>query len=233
MVALSRDNFMMNLARETDLRRVFERLPGALPGPAAPLRLLRPPSVDELLDRLDPDEPGAEERIPYWAEHWPSADALLRWMASGRGPRRPGRALELGSGLGSVGMAALRQGWDIRLSDRDPEALALLRVNLARNGLDPDRALHLDWRSPSHGRFDTIIAADILYERIFVEELERFLIGSLSADGRALIAEPWRPVAEAAVALFARTFRMKIHPLRARVEGRWRPVRLLELRPRI
>jgi ETFB lysine methyltransferase len=221
---------MTRLACEADLRAVFERLPGPLPGPAAPLRLLRPPSVDELLDRLDPDDPEAEERIPYWAEHWPSADALLRWLAAGRAPQRPGRALELGSGLGSVGMAALRMGWNIQLSDRDPEALDLLRINLARNGLDPRRALQLDWRDPPPACFDTILAADILYERSFGEQVARFLTRALAPGGRAFIAEPRRPVAETAIDIFARSFRMRILPLRARVDERWRPVRLLELR---
>ncbi len=221
---------MTDLAPQSELRPTFERLPGPLPGPSAPLRLLCPPSVDALLDRLDPDEPGAEERIPYWAEHWPSADALLRWLVAGRGPRRPGKALELGCGLGRLGMAALRMGWDLQLSDRDPEALALLRINLERNGLSPNRALRLDWRESAPERFDTILAADILYEQIFTDQIAAFLKDALNPGGRAFIAEPWRPVAEPAVAAFARSFRMRMIPLRARVGKCWRPVRLLELR---
>jgi hypothetical protein len=58
------------------------RLPG-LPGA---LRLLRPPSVDALLERLDPAAPGADARIPYWAELWPSSLALAAWLLRGAAP---------------------------------------------------------------------------------------------------------------------------------------------------
>lgn len=201
-----------------------------LPGPVAPLRLLCPESVDALLERVDPDSPGAEERIPYWADLWPSADGMVRWLFSGLAPRRPGSALELGCGLGLVGMAALRLGWRIDLGDRDPDAVALAGRNLAANGLDPRRARLVDWRDPPDARYDSILAADILYEQAFAEPLTHFLSAALAPGGRAYLAEPGRPVAGAALAAFAERFRIRQRSLRARVDGCWRVLRLIELR---
>ena len=180
---------------------------------------------------MDPGAPGAEDHIPYWAELWPSADAMIRWLTAGGGPVRPGRALEIGCGLGLVGMAALRMGWSIDIADRDRAAVELLRANLAANGMAPARAMVLDWDEapPASGRYDTILAADILYEKAFAAPLARFFTRSLAPGGRVYLAEPGRPVSEFALERFRREFRMRLRPLRARVDGRWRAVRLIEL----
>lgn len=200
-----------------------------LPELRGALRLLRPPSVDSLLETLDAEAPGAEERIPYWAELWPSSLALAGWLIGGRGPRRPGPALELGCGLGLAGLVALRLGWDIELADRDPQACALARGNLAQNGLDPRRVRELDWNGPPPARYATLIAADILYERAFAEPLARFLAAALLPGGRAYFVEPGRPVAEACLARLGVDFAISIRPLRARVDGRWHSLRLIAL----
>lgn len=200
-----------------------------LPRLSGALRLHVPPSVDSLLEALDPDAPGVEERIPYWAELWPSSLALAAWLAAGGGPRRPGRALELGCGLGLAGLVALRLGWDLELADRDATACALARRNLARNGLDPRRVCELDWQAPPRARYATLIAADILYERAFAEPLARFFEAALLPGGRAYLVEPGRSVAEPCLERFAVDFTLRVRPLRARVEGRWRPLRLIVL----
>lgn len=204
------------------------RLPG-LPGV---LRLLRPPSVDALLDRLDPAAPGAEERIPYWAELWPSSLALAAWLLAGRGPRRPGPSLELGCGLGLVGLVALRLGWDLELADRDPSACALARLNLARNGFDPERVRRLDWNAAPLARYATVLAADILYERAFADPLARFLGAALTTDGRAYIAEPGRAVAAPCLERLAADFALRELPLRAPRGARRQALRLIVLAPR-
>ncbi len=200
-----------------------------LAGLQTPLRLLTPPSVDELLDRIDVSAPDAEDRIPYWAELWPSGAGLAHWLLAGGGPRRPGRALEIGCGLGLVGLVALRLGWDIVLSDRDETACLWAARNLALNGFDPDRVRRLDWREAAAERFDSILGADVLYERAFAPPLLRFLDSALAPGGRALLAEPGRPVAEDALALFAERGTLRIHAGRCRVRGRWRPLRILEI----
>ena len=60
--------------------------------------------LDVLLEEIDPVSFAEDERLPYWAELWPSAVALARYAIqhldlTGR------RVLELGCGLGLVGVA--------------------------------------------------------------------------------------------------------------------------------
>jgi len=186
--------------------------------------------VDPLLEALDENAPDAEERIPYWAEPWPSGEALIRFLLSEQAPRRPGPVLDLGCGLGLAGMAALRRGWDVELADFHEDAVELLRENLALNGWDPGRARRLDWRRPPPRRWRTVLAADVLYEAPFAAQLADFLDAALEPGGRALIAEPHRPVAEEGLTLLAARFAGRLRAGRSRAGGRWRPVRILQLR---
>lgn len=59
------------------------------------LSVLRPADADALLDEEAFER---EERLPYWAELWPSGVALARLLSVRS--LRGARVLELGSGLG-------------------------------------------------------------------------------------------------------------------------------------
>jgi predicted nicotinamide N-methyase len=72
--------------------------------------------------------------------------------------------------------------------DWAPDAIALLARNAARNDLRLD-AVHADWRS-FDGRFELVLAADLLYERRNVDALLEVL-PSLAPE--VLLAEPGRP----------------------------------------
>ncbi len=200
-----------------------------LPGPLGRLILERPASAEALLEDLDDDHPEAESLIPYWADPWPSAEGLIRFLASSRRPRPRGEALELGAGLGLLGLAALRLGWDLSLSEFHPQALPWLRRNLEINGFSPERALTLDWREAPPRRWRTILASDVLYERPFAGQIADFLEAALEPGGRAWIAEPGRPIADEGIALLAARFDLRLRVSRSRVESRWWPIRILEI----
>jgi len=207
-----------------------ERQSLRLPGRLGRLSLSRPGSAETLLDLLDPADPESESLIPYWADAWPSAEGLLRFLASPKGPRMRGRGLEIGAGLGILGMGALRMGWNLELSDFHPDSLYWLRLNLAANGFEVKRALGLDWREPPPKRWPVILASDILYEAPFAADLAKFLGAVLEPGGKAWIAEPGRSVAEAGIELLSRRFTLRIHRSRSRAEGSWKPIRVIELR---
>ncbi|MDP6418823.1 MAG: hypothetical protein QF492_06745 [Candidatus Krumholzibacteria bacterium] len=201
-----------------------------LPETLGSLELQLPPGVEELFESMDTDDSDAEDRIPYWAEIWPSADGLIRFLLSGRGPSRPGLALELGSGLGLAGLAALRMNWNLYLSDFRPEALEYLRINLKNNGYAPERARLVDWRSKPLLQYNSILGSDILYEQRFLEPLSHFLQEALLPGAAAWIAEPGRPVSDAIVHGFREHFRVREHAARSRVDGKWKRIRVLEIR---
>jgi predicted nicotinamide N-methyase len=125
------------------------------------LALLRPEAPEALIDE---DAFEQDEFLPYWAELWPAAIALAEALPDVRGLR----VVELGCGLGVTSLVAAARGADVVATDWAEDAIALLRENAARNGLDVDAAVR-DWREPWQERFDLAVAADVLYEQRNVE----------------------------------------------------------------
>jgi predicted nicotinamide N-methyase len=161
-----------------------------LPGKGC--RITHPSAADELIDEAEFDR---DERLPYWAELWPSAIALARYLSgrdlSGR------RAIELGCGVGLPSVAALSRGARVLATDYYAEALDFTLYNARANTQhEPElQTSLLDWRSPrtgEFGTFDLVLAADVLYERRNVELLS-WLVGDLLAPGGELaVADPGR-----------------------------------------
>lgn len=153
------------------------------------LTITRPRDVEALIDE---DEFNRDERLPYWADIWPSSVALARVVLGMKGE---GRALlELGCGLGLASAAAMRAGFDVTASDYYDDALAFARMNgLANAGREP-RTMILDWRHlPVAIRaFDVVIAADVLYERPLGALVATAIATTLAEGGRALVADPGR-----------------------------------------
>lgn len=174
--------------------------------PDGAIRLAHPRAADELIDEADF---ARDERLPYWAELWPSSLALARALpalaplsalSAPDGPRA--RAIELGSGLGLVTIAALRAGLDVLATDYYADALLFTRRNaLAATGTDPRTRL-ADWRAwpADAGRFDLVLASDVLYERAYAAVVAEVIAASLGPGGRALVADPGRAAAPAFVA---------------------------------
>ena len=151
-------------------------------------RILHPTSADALIDE---EEFEGDERLPYWAELWPSAIALARHLAredlSGR------RAIELGCGVGLPSVVALARGAEVLATDHYEAALDFAVHNARTNlGREPRTAL-LDWHAPERlGTFDLLLAADVLYERRSVTVLADLVPELLAPGGEALFADPRR-----------------------------------------
>jgi ETFB lysine methyltransferase len=154
-----------------------------------PIDLLCPPRPEELISEGDF---ARDERLPYWAELWPSALVLAEAVAAEAGHGRT--LLELGCGLGLVSLAALRAGYWVMATDYYAEALAFTRANAWRVlGLEP-QTRQVDWRwLPSDlGRYDRVVAADVLYERPYAAQVANTLLRTLADGGTATIADPGR-----------------------------------------
>ena len=153
-------------------------------------RLAHPFSADDLIDEEDFDR---DERLPYWAELWPSALALARHLTERDLANT--RAIELGCGVGLPTVVALARGASVLATDHYEAALDFTahnaRANLARV---PDTML-LDWRTPdteSVGTFDLVLAADVLYERKNAAALADLVPKLLAPGGEAIFADPRR-----------------------------------------
>ena len=157
------------------------------------LSILKPRNSDDLISEADYVR---DERLPYWADVWPSSVILAKRLADEAGGGRS--FLELGCGLGIVSITAMRSGFDVLASDYYEDALRFTRANAWRNVRREPAVRMIDWRSlPADlGTYDTIVAADVLYEMAYAELLADILATGLRPRGTAIIADPGRIAVE-------------------------------------
>jgi predicted nicotinamide N-methyase len=101
---------------------------------------------------------------PMFGVIWPCSRVLATHMA---GVKHAGkRVLEIGCGLGLTSLSLHAQGANVLASDLHPLAEKFLIRNLLLNDLPPMPFAQCDWEDDSAdlGRFDFIIASDLLYE---------------------------------------------------------------------
>jgi predicted nicotinamide N-methyase len=159
----------------------------ALPG--GDLRILQPDEAAEL-----PDDGPVEwaPLVPYWAVLWRSGVALAREVAEA--DLSGSRVVEVGCGLAVPSLAAARAGADVLATDEEPDALELVERNARENGVGL-RTARAEWSEAGGlGRFDLVLAADVLYERASVATLLELL--PRLAD-EVWLADPGRPAADA------------------------------------
>jgi predicted nicotinamide N-methyase len=153
-----------------------------------------PSAADALIDE---EEFARDERLPYWADLWPSAVALARSVAEYTSEEHlvGRRVVELGCGVGLPSVAALARGASVTATDHYEAALDFARYNALVNlGREPHTRL-LDWHASSTegiGLFDLILAADVLYERRNVPALAMLMPALLVPGGEVLLADPRR-----------------------------------------
>ena len=177
------------------------------------IRLLQPADPNALADRVDPRAFEEDERFPYWAELWASGAALATFLLATNRIVPGVRTVELGCGLGLVGTAAALGGARVVFTDYDPDALAFARANHALNLGRPGEVRIVDWREPpANLTAPLVLAADVLYERRFLEPFLTTLRAVLEPGGRAFVAEPGRKIAEGTVeSLEHEGFRRELH----------------------
>jgi len=158
--------------------------------------ITRPRAAEDLIDET---EYADDQRLPYWADLWPSGVALASELAEL--DLTGARILELGAGLSLPSLIALARGAHALATDWYPVALAFARANAAAAGLGVLDTLEVDWSDPpgelfARGPFDLIIGADVAYERRHAAQLARLFAGAAEASTSLLIADPRRPDAD-------------------------------------
>lgn len=162
-------------------------------------------NLDALIEQISDEEFTKDERLPYWAELWPSAIGLATFLVERQELIKGKSVLELGVGLGLTSVI-LQQLAPKRLllTDYEQDALEIIKENFHLNHLPAPEAKLLDWRHPDlDGRFDCIVASDVLYEERFFDPLMNLFENFLRAQGKILLAEPNRAVAQSFFAQLA------------------------------
>lgn len=156
---------------------------------ARTFQLIKPSNADHLISEADYVH---DERLPYWADLWPSARALAGALLEE--PSMGRTLLELGCGLGLDTTAAIAAGFSVTSTDYYEDALHVARSNARRNlGVEPVVRM-VNWRlwPDDIGTFDVVIAADVLYEKEYATLVAACLARALRDDGVALVADPGR-----------------------------------------
>ncbi len=187
--------------------------------------------LDELAERNPADPDLVDERMPYWAELWPSAIGLTRLILESDLVRHDSRVIELGCGLGLPGIAAAGRCRDVLMTDYQEDALRFAELNaLVNTGRLLDTAL-FDWREADSGlRCDLLLAADVAYEARFFDPLIRTFDELLVEGGRVLLGEPDRGIATTFFeTLERRGWTRRGHPMAVSVGAGEVPVTLFEI----
>jgi predicted nicotinamide N-methyase len=180
-------------ALRTELARRFRTVESTLRIADHELSLLHPASAEDLINEADFEH---DERLPYWADIWPSGRVLATYVMQLPGDGRS--LLELGCGAGLVATAAALAGFDVCATDYYDDALRFTRLNVATHtGRVPSTRL-VDWRElPTDlGRFDFVVGSDVLYERAYGGLVAKAIDITLAVRGEAIIADPGRIAAE-------------------------------------
>ena len=162
------------------------------------------PDFDAVLDHYARHHGSDTDMIPYYAQLWPSAEALARHLVERAGRLDGRRVLELGCGLGLPSLVAARLGAaSVLATDFHPDNEPYLRRNVAINGLTNVAYRQLRWGDPPPGlAAELVLASDVLYEAGSVEPLVGCVDALLAPGGLAILTDPGRDHLQAAVNAF-------------------------------
>ena len=152
---------------------------------------------EQLLAKGLQHEEVADERIPYWAELWPSAVGLSMHLVANQMILSGKSILEIGGGLGLPGLVAASLGAIVTETDYLQDAVDFAEKNANLNKVRGITFRTLDWRkSEGTGPFDILLASDVAYERKQFGPLLEAFEHLVKPNGLILLSEPNRYIAE-------------------------------------
>lgn len=171
------------------LKREFDTIEEVFTIGGREFLLLRPRNADDLITESDYVK---DERLPYWADIWPSSMMLAERLLEEEGAGRS--LIELGCGSGLCACAAAMSGFDVTATDYYHDALAFTELNTRANAKRAVRTRHVDWSAIPEdvGTFDVVLAADVMYEPRYPAMVANAIDRLLGPHGYALIADPGR-----------------------------------------
>jgi predicted nicotinamide N-methyase len=207
-------------AYETDISEVVIR--------GQRFRLFVPKTIDRFIDEDD-----VLHHFPLWSKVWGASVILADELASMT--VHPGKAfLEIGSGLGLVGVVAASFGHNVTLSEYDPHALAFARANAQLNGCSSVRIASLDWNKPElNGMFDFIVGSEVIYSERDFEPLQAMFQKFLVPGGEVILCAEMRKTIMAFFGLMQEGYAIKARKKTLWSSGKNISVILCKMSPRL
>jgi predicted nicotinamide N-methyase len=187
-----------------------------------------PNSIDPFINDDNPIQ-----SFPLWAKIWKSSLTLADFIA--REPAVPEKYfLEIGAGIGLVGIAAAAFGHQVTISEYNPDALAFIRANACINHLPDLKVNCLDWNIPEHinGQYDCIIGSEIIYKKEDLDSIQLILNKLLKPDGEIIIASEFRKVVFEFFAIMSKTYHVEVRRMKISSDDGALPVLIFRIKPK-
>ncbi len=123
---------------------------------------------------------------------WPASQILAAEVSAVNFTGK--RVLELGCGIGLASLVLHKMGADITASDYHPRAQEFLDRNVSENNLPPIKFEMVDFEKENQalGKFDLIIASDILYQPHHAKFVANFISSHSANNGEVILVDPGR-----------------------------------------
>jgi predicted nicotinamide N-methyase len=129
---------------------------------------------------------------PFWAFAWAGGQALARHLLDHPEIVRGKTVLDLASGSGLVGIAAMKAGAKkVLAADIDDFSIAAIEINAAANGCRIETTSQ-DILSSAPPAVDVILVGDLFYEKALAERCLAFLKIGRKQNSDVLIGGPGR-----------------------------------------
>jgi predicted nicotinamide N-methyase len=130
--------------------------------------------------------------FPLWAKIWQASWVLADYLATMPVAAKK-QFLEFGAGVGLVSIVAASFGHRITMSEYNHDALQFARANAHINDCPVLPIVELDWNRPQlPGRFDYIVASEVIYKEEDCRPLMKLLKACLKPDGEVILAGEMR-----------------------------------------
>ena len=142
-----------------------------------------PESLDSFIDQED-----LFHNFPLWTKIWEASIILADYLA-GLEVEPEKIFLEIGCGLGLVGIVASSFGHRVTMTEYNQDALSFASANALLNNLTGLEIKELDWNRPQvKGTFDYIVGSEITYKENNFQPLLKLFKTFLRDDGEIIIA---------------------------------------------
>ncbi|MCD6298059.1 MAG: methyltransferase domain-containing protein [Deltaproteobacteria bacterium] len=149
--------------------------------------LFVPRSIDRFVDTED-----VFHDFPLWSKIWEASIVLSEYLA-GIPVEPEKRFLEIGGGMGLVGIIASAFGHRVTMTEYNPDALNYARANAETNAPSAGSNLEiieLDWNKPRlEGLFDYIVGSEVVYKEKDFKPILRLFKRYLKPEGEIILAE--------------------------------------------
>ena len=130
------------------------------------------------------------EMPPYWAYHWAGGTVLARYILDHPETVHGKSVVDLGSGSGVVGIAAMKAGArEVTAIDIDPNAIVATHLNAEANGVEVTVETS-DLTVPSN--VDLILAGDVFYDAALARKMANLFSACTKAGIEVLVGDMGR-----------------------------------------